>query len=165
MVKALAKSTTDAGLDFCSASQLCTESEMLLLEILTHHMCRDACAFYENKWALKSYYPSLCEIFILSTPTYERLFWNSFKTSSVMSAGFAFFKCFLIFYRSPQNISVSNKMSQCSVGAELRLFDKDRPRKDLIVQAATEKCYIYFMHSLTFNSSEEIRNDFSKKPI
>lgn len=50
-----------------------------------------------------------------------------------MSAGFSFFKCFFIFYRSPQNTSMfrNKKMSQCSVGAELRLFDEDRPGKDL----------------------------------
>lgn len=55
----------------------------------------------------------------------------------------------------------NNKTSQCSVEAELRLFE-DRLRKYL--QIAREKCYIYFRHSLTFDSSEETRNDFSKKP-
>lgn len=50
-----------------------------------------------------------------------------------MPAGFAFFKHFFIFYRRPQNTSmcINNKMSQCSVGEELRLFGEDRPGKDL----------------------------------
>lgn len=53
--EALVKSTADAGLDFCSLSQLCTGSEMLPLEMPTHHMCWDILPFYKNKYLLKPY--------------------------------------------------------------------------------------------------------------
>lgn len=49
-----------------------------------------------------------------------------------MSADFAFFKHFFIFYRRPQNTSMcrNNKRSQRSI-EELRLFGEDRSWKDL----------------------------------
>lgn len=53
--EALVKSTADAGLDFCSVSQLCTGSEMLPLEMPTHHMCWDIFPFCKNKYLLKPY--------------------------------------------------------------------------------------------------------------
>lgn len=92
----------------------------------------------------------------------SKYFEKALKKSAVLSATFAFFRHFFLFSRRPQNTSMwrNNKMSQCSVGAELRLFDEDRPRKDLKFKSQQ-----YFKHSLTFNSSEETRNAFSKKPI
>lgn len=105
---------------------------MLPLEILTHDMCSNVCHFYENKYSFNPHY-SIHIHMRSSYWTYAHIFWKSIKKSSVMSAGFAFFKCFFTFYWRPQNTPMwrNNKMSHRSVGAELRPFEDNRAGKDL----------------------------------
>lgn len=132
--EALVKSTADAGLDFCSVSQLCTGSEMLPLEMPTHHKCWDIFPFCKNKYLLNHMIQSL-SMWDLNIE-YPTLGEHTLKKRCKMftdDSRFCIFKLFFIFYRRPQNTSMcrNNKVSQCSAEGELRLFGEYRPWKDL----------------------------------